>query len=178
MKTKSDIRRAVEFMIQAHDGQFRKFSGTEYAWHPVGVAKIVREIKSSKNKDKILIAALLHDTVEDTDVTLEDIQNEFGEMVSSIVYELTSDGDKIKEMGKSNYLLNKMLRMTSYALVVKLADRLHNCSDLDNSSLKFRNKYVAETRFILNGLESRYLSDTHRYLINQINNKISKFELV
>jgi GTP pyrophosphokinase len=118
MKTKSDIRRALEFMIEAHNGQFRKFSGEEYAWHPVGVAKIVRNLKSSKNKERILIAALLHDTVEDTDVTLEVIENKFGEMVSSIVYELTSDGFKIKEIGKANYLLNKMLRMTSYALVI------------------------------------------------------------
>jgi len=63
MTTKnSDIRRAVEFMINAHSGQFRKFSGEEYAWHPVGVAKIVRNLKSSKNKDKICIAALLHVT--------------------------------------------------------------------------------------------------------------------
>lgn len=178
MKTKSDIRKAVEFMIKAHDGQFRKFSGTEYAWHPVGVAKIVRNIKSSKNKEKILIASLLHDTVEDTEVTLDDIRTNFGEMVSSIVYELTSDGDKIKEMGKANYLLNKMLRMTSYALVIKLADRLHNCSDLPTASEKFRTKYVTETRFILDGLKGRYLSETHKSLIDQINNKISKFELV
>ena len=100
MKAKeSNIRRAVEFMINAHDGQFRKFTGEEYAWHPVGVAKIVRNLKKSKNKEKICIAALLHDTVEDTDVTLDDIQNEFGEMVSSIVFELTSDGEKIKILG-------------------------------------------------------------------------------
>lgn len=179
MKTKnSDIRRALEFMINAHSGQFRKFSGEEYAWHPVGVAKIVRNLKSSKNKDKICIAALLHDTVEDTDVTLCDIQNHFGEMVSSIVYELTSDGVKIKEMGKANYLLNKMLRMTSYALVIKLADRLHNCSDLPTASEKFRNKYVKETRFILDGLKGRYLSDTHKELISLIDGRISKFECV
>lgn len=178
MTTKnSDIRRAVEFMINAHSGQFRKFSGEEYAWHPVGVAKIVRNLKSSKNKDKICIAALLHDTVEDTDVTLVDIQNHFGEMVSSIVYELTSDDVKIKEMGKGNYLLNKMFRMTSYALVIKLADRLHNCSDLPTASEKFRTKYVKETRFILDGLKGRYLSDTHKELISLIDGRISKFEL-
>jgi len=121
---------------------------------------------------------LLHDTVEDTEVTLDDIRTNFGEMVSSIVYELTSDGDKIKEMGKANYLLNKMLRMTSYALVIKLADRLHNCSDLPTASEKFRTKYVTETRFILDGLKGRYLSETHKSLIDQINSKISKFELV
>ena len=163
-------------MITAHDGQFRKFNGQEYAWHPAAVAKIVRNVKSSKNKDKICIAALLHDTVEDCDVTLDDIRVQFGEMVSSIVYELTSDDDKVKEMGKANYLLNKMLRMTSYALVIKLADRLHNCSDLANGSQKFRDKYVKETRFILDGLNSRYLSDTHKKLMKMIDEEISKFE--
>jgi (p)ppGpp synthase/HD superfamily hydrolase len=176
MKKNSDIRKAIQFMIQAHDGQFRKFSGQEYAWHPVGVAKIVREVKSSKNKEKICIAALLHDTVEDCPVSLDDIRMEFGEMVSSIVDELTSDGNKIKVMGKADYLLDKMLRMTSYALVIKLADRLHNCSDLANGSEKFRDKYVKETRFILDGLRRRYLSDTHKKLIDLIHQEISKFE--
>jgi GTP pyrophosphokinase len=176
MKTKSNIRKALEFMIESHSGQFRKFNGEEYAWHPVTVAKIVRNVKSSINKDKICIAALLHDTVEDCQVRLEDIKSEFGEMVSSIVYELTSDDTKIKEMGKSNYLLNKMLRMTSYALVVKLADRLHNCSDLEKASSIFRDKYVSETRFILNGLKNRYLSKTHKSLIKLISDSISPFE--
>lgn len=178
MKAKdSNIRRAVEFMINAHDGQFRKFTGEEYAWHPVGVAKIVRNLKKSKNKEKICIAALLHDTVEDTDVTHDDIRNEFGEMVSSIVFELTSDGEQIKILGKADYLLNKMLRMTSYALVIKLADRLHNCSDLATGTEKFRNKYVKETRYILNGLSKRYLSETHLELIGLIDSKISKYEV-
>jgi len=163
-------------MINYHDGQFRKFNGQEYAHHPAAVAKIVRSVKSSRNKDKICIAALLHDTVEDCDVTLDDIRNDFGEMVSSIVYELTSDDEKIKEMGKDNYLLHKMLRMTSYALVIKLADRLHNCSDLENGSEKFRVKYVKETRFILDGMNGRYLSNTHKKLINMIDREISKFE--
>jgi GTP pyrophosphokinase len=176
METKSNIRKAVEFMIDAHSGQSRKFTGEEYAWHPAAVAKIVRDIKMSKNKEKLCIAALLHDTVEDTSVTLSEIEDNFGEMVSSIVYELTSDGQKIKEMGKANYLLNKMLRMTSYALVIKLADRLHNCSDLATGSEKFRNKYVKETRFILDGLKARYLSDTHKELMRKIDEKISKSE--
>jgi (p)ppGpp synthase/HD superfamily hydrolase len=66
--------------------------------------------------------------------------------------------------------------MTSYALVIKLADRLHNCSDLATGSEKFRNKYVKETRFILDGLKARYLSDTHKELMRKIDEKISKFE--
>jgi (p)ppGpp synthase/HD superfamily hydrolase len=66
--------------------------------------------------------------------------------------------------------------MTSYALVIKLADRLHNCSDLEQGSDKFVNKYVTETRFILDGLVSRNLSQTHNELMSLIDYKISPFE--
>lgn len=175
-KQKSKIRKALNFMIDAHDGQYRKFSGKEYAWHPVEVSKIVREHKHSKNKENICIAALLHDTVEDCDVTLKDIENEFGSVVSSMVEQLTSDSSKISEMGKSEYLLQKMLKMSSYALVIKLADRLHNCSDLDKGSENFIKKYTTETRYIIDGLFQRKLSNTHKDLILLINNKISEFE--
>lgn len=178
MKTikESKLRKALNFMIKAHDGQFRKFSGKEYAHHPVEVSKIVREIKSSKNKEMLCIAALLHDTVEDCNVNIEDIQDEFGLEVKEIVDQLTSDNKKIREVGKANYLSNKMLEMSSYALVIKLADRLHNCSDLDKGSDKFVNKYVLETRTILNKLGERKLSQTHIDLINLIDERISKFE--
>lgn len=176
----SEIRKAIHFAIEAHDGQFRKFSGVEYVNHPIEVAKIVRENKTSKNIEKILIAALCHDTVEDCGhkgITLEVIENKFGSFVSSIVSELTSDTDEIKRVGKSQYLLNKMLNMTSYSLVIKLADRLHNCSDLGQSE-RFTNKYVPETRFILDGLRKRtQLSNTHRSLISKIEDKISVYEM-
>ena len=176
----SEIRKAVHFVIDAHDGQFRKFSGKEYAYHPVEVAKIVRHHKQSKDhKEKICIAALLHDTVEDCKhkgITYDVIEEHFGEMVRSIVYELTSDPKEIQKIGKAPYLLGKMLKMTSYALVIKLADRLHNCSDLGKGSEKFRTKYVKETRFILDGLKDRYLSDTHKELISKIDSKISIYE--
>lgn len=176
----SEIRKAIHFAIDAHDGQFRKFSGVEYVNHPIEVAKIVRENKTSKNIESILIAALCHDTVEDCKhkgITLEVIENNFGTLVSSMVNELTSDENEIKKLGKPQYLLNKMLNMTSYSLVIKLADRLHNCSDLGQSE-KFTNKYVPETRFILNGLMSRtQLSNTHRNLISKIEDKISVYEI-
>ena len=173
----SEIRKAIHFAIESHDGQFRKFSGVEYVNHPIEVARIVRENKTSKNIESIIIAALCHDTVEDTNVTLEIIENKFGTLVSSMVSELTSDTNEIKKLGKSQYLLNKMLNMTSYSLVIKLADRLHNCSDLGQSE-KFTNKYVPETRFILDGLENRtQLSNTHRTLISKIEDKISVYEI-
>ena len=165
-------------MIDAHEGAYRKFSGLEYAHHPIEVAKIIRTHKKSKNKKEIIIAALLHDTVEDVDeVTIEMIRELFGNMVASMVDELTSDPVLIKKLGKSIYLLNKMVNMTSYSLGIKLADRLHNCSDLENGTEKFRTNYVSETRFILNGLTEREdLTKTHTTLIKKIDNKISVFE--
>ena len=180
----SKIREAIHFAIESHDGQFRKFNGLPYVTHPIRVAKIVRNHKSSKNIQCIIIAAILHDVVEDcTDGTKESkesmfnlIEVKFGTLVSSIVRELTSDPDEIKRLGKMNYLMSKMVNMSSYALVDKLADRLDNCSDLHESE-QFANKYVPETRFILNGLnDGRYLSDTHKSLISKIEEKISVFE--
>ena len=70
------IKEAFYFAAKAHDGQFRK-SGEPYICHPVEVAKILIEYGAD---DASVIAALLHDTVEDTDVTLDDIKKTFGEV--------------------------------------------------------------------------------------------------
>tara|TARA_R110000772_G_scaffold4683_6_gene16753 strand:- start:3712 stop:4275 length:564 start_codon:yes stop_codon:yes gene_type:complete len=172
----SEIRKALYFAIENHSGQFRKFSGLPYVHHPIGVAKIVRKHKKSKHIKELIIAALLHDIVEDTDVTIEMVREIFGEMVASIVHELTSDPILIEQMGKPQYLLMKMLNMTSYALVGKLSDRSHNCEDLGDGSEKFRKNYVIETRFILNGITDRHLTKAHLSLIKEINNKITPFE--
>jgi (p)ppGpp synthase/HD superfamily hydrolase len=178
MKPESDLRKAFNFMVEAHDGVKRKFSGLPYAHHPVAVAQIVRNKKQSHKIDKLVIAALLHDTVEDVDhITSSTIYDEFGEIVGGLVYELTSDPKGLEKMGKKDYLATKMTKMTSWALVIKLADRLHNCSDLSKGSEKFRQKYVSETRYIIDYLrQHRYLSDTHKDLINLIENRISKYE--
>ena len=178
MKPTSELRKAFYFMVNAHDGVYRKFSGLPYAHHPVAVAKIVKSKKKSHQIVKLLIAALLHDTVEDVDdITISTIQNEFGELVAGLVYELTSDEEELKRLGKKIYLAKKMTKMTPWALIIKLADRLHNCSDLKNGSENFRRKYVIETRYIIDTLnKNRYLSETHKDLINLIDNKISKYE--
>jgi len=174
----SDLRKAFHLMVGAHDGVYRKFEGTEYAYHPVAVAQIVKKNKVSKNKMKLIIAALLHDTVEDAPelVNIELIKKMFGEVVASLVNELTSDSYELEKLGKQEYLLQKMLKMTSYALVIKLADRLHNCTSLVKATKKFRDNYVRQTRYIIDGLKKRYLSDTHKNLISQIDTFISVYE--
>jgi (p)ppGpp synthase/HD superfamily hydrolase len=120
-----------------------------------------------------MTAAFLHDTVEDTPTTLMEIKNKFGNLVASLVKELTSDSDKIKKLGKTEYLSNKMTEeLTDYALVLKLADRLDNVSDFPKATASFVEKYKKETNSILNKLEERDLTGTQKKLIAAIKEKL------
>ena len=122
------VKDAKKFARKAHEGQFRA-GGDPYIIHPEAVAKIVHDVKISKEIANLIAAAYLHDTIEDCDVTLFDIKIRFGELVMSLVQELTSDEEKIQISGKEDYLIDKMLSMSSWALVIKLADRYHNLKD-------------------------------------------------
>ena len=156
---------ACDIAISSHRTQMRK-TGDLYVTHPCSVAVIVENVKESKELSSLIIASYLHDTVEDTNLKIETINNVFGSLVAELVIELTSDKNEIKRIGKTNYLINKMLNMTSWALVIKLADRYHNTLDIQNMSLNFQRKYIKETRQILEQLQQkRKLSQTHLKLI-------------
>ena len=116
----------------------------------------------------------LHDTLEDTDTTYEEIKEYFGIDVANYVKELTND-DKIKhDMGKSNYLKLKMLFMSPLAFKVKLCDRLDNVKDLVNSnSSQFMSRYINETLEIFNFLIfNRELDDEEYELVREILNNV------
>lgn len=168
-----DYRSAARYAASAHAGQKRS-SGHAYISHPVRVANIVKKYKDSKKLDDLLSAAFLHDTIEDTDTDEEKLRKMFGKLVASIVKELTSDKKEIEKVGKTNYLSNKMANMSSWALVIKLADRLDNVSDLETAkSDAWRKKYKRETEDILDHLEkNRELSGTHKRLISDIRGKL------
>lgn len=156
---------ALDYATMMHDGQYRK-DGTDYINHPIRVANYVSEFKSSLNMDVLLASAYLHDTLEDTKATYYDIVNKFGPQIAGLVLELTTDEDIKKCLGKTKYLEIKMKNMSSWALLIKLCDRLDNVSDLMTSSESFRNRYARETIDILNYLLSnRELSDTHINII-------------
>lgn len=150
---KEKIMAAYQYAQTMHDGQFRKFSGLPYFSHPKAVARIVENLTQSEN---LIIASFLHDTVEDTEATLEEITQLFGETVANLINELTSD--KPKKMDKAEYLYRKMQNMSDEALVVKLADRLHNVMYLEDDKVNkaFVEKYYRETRRILEKLERDY----------------------
>lgn len=174
--TAKSLEDAIIFATEKHSGQLRKGDNTPYILHPLSIVFILASLKKSNNYYLLSIAAILHDTYEDCDVTLEEIAEKFGHAVASLVAELTSNKDEIALKGKANYLLDKMLKMSSYALRIKLADRAHNVSDLHIVDKEKREKTITETKFILNGLSGRKLTKTHRKLIKMIEKHIIKAE--
>jgi GTP pyrophosphokinase len=167
---------ALHYATQAHQGQTRA-GGDPYISHPVRVANIIKQYKKSHNIDALIQAAYLHDTIEDTDTTHEALHDLFGGLVASLVLELTSDLEEIKRVGKKDYLAKKMAHdMSSWGLVIKLADRLDNVKDIATAKTpEWRAKYKAETEHIMDYLEkNRVLSGTHKKLIELIRNKINE----
>lgn len=164
---KEKVIKAYNYAEKAHHNQYRKFSNLPYFSHPKGVARILEKLNCS---EETIIAALLHDVIEDTKVTYEEIEVEFGETIAKLVLALTSDNEEQSKLGKSIYLLHKMQNMSDTALLIKLADRLHNILYLqgDSVSVNFIKKYYKETRFIIDNLSSFLLSDRHLLLIGRI----------
>ncbi|WP_424948698.1 RelA/SpoT family protein [Dermatophilus congolensis] len=119
------IERAYEVAERVHSGQFRK-NGDPYITHPIAVASILAELGMTSTT---IAAALLHDTVEDTDYSLEEARSDFGEEIAMLVDGVTKldkvtygDAAKAETVRKMVIAMSKDIRV----LVIKLADRLHN----------------------------------------------------
>lgn len=167
---------ARDYATDKHGSQTRR-DGTPYITHPERVAGHVRRVKGdSKSIEDIESAAWLHDTLEDTDTSYDEIKELYGADVADMVQELTSDKDEIKRVGKTTYLQQKLHGMSSYALIVKLADRLDNVSDLmtaDNPEWALN--YAQQTQDILEYLiDHRDLTKSQLSLVNEINDIIEK----
>lgn len=157
------VLQAIEFAKQKHNGQTRKFSGDPYFTHPLKVSYLLASFKTSKHMDELLCAALLHDTIEDTETSFKEIEEVFGELVASLVFELTSNENEIKKVGKKQYLMKKMLGMSSYALTLKLVDRLANLMDNPTEKTKQDTKEIMD--YIV---ANRELSKTQFKIIYEI----------
>jgi len=172
------IERARKFAERKHFGQWRADNKTPYITHPIRVAEIVKKFKKSHRIEELLAAAYLHDTLEDTKTGINELRNNFGETIALLVVELTSNPLEIQNIGKAKYLSEKLGsedNMSNWALTIKLADRLDNVSDLENSVKGdgWAQKYKKETIKILDFLEKhRYLSNTHKSLIKEVRKSI------
>ena len=140
------ILKAYDFAKEHHEGQFRK-SGEPYITHPVEVAYIVTTLELD---DDAICAALLHDIVEDTDVTREDIVREFGEGIADLVDGVTKLGkiahflDKEEEQVENYRKFFMAMAKDIRVLMIKLADRLHNMRTLKH--LSDERKYAIANR--------------------------------
>ena len=169
---KSKYGEVLKYASQKHAGQFRIF-GEPYIIHPLNV--FLTASKFTDDQD-VLQAALLHDVVEDTDATAEEIEQKFGSKTASLVKELTSPvGLKHSDCSKANYLSNAVLKMSDEALLLKLCDRLDNLQQIGRFG-QTRGDYLRrETRKIINTLtENRTLNQPQKTLVAEIYKQLEK----
>lgn len=151
------IRKAFNVAVDAHKDQRRK-SGEAYIFHPIGVAKIVAsEIGLGPTS---IAAALMHDVVEDTDVTLDDIEKMFNPKIAQLVEGLTKISQVKKDMNISMQAENfrKMLLTLNddvRVILIKIADRLHNMQTMDSMPDDKQIKIASETLYIYAPLAHR-----------------------
>ena len=149
------IREAYFFAKEAHKEQRRK-SGEPYVMHPLAVARIVAEELGLGAEP--IIAAFLHDVVEDTDFTIEDIKEKFGEDVAFLVNVVTKKKKTRYDASKQIDNYKQMLDSLQYdirALLIKLADRLHNMRTLNSMRPDKQMKIAGETDYFYAPLAHR-----------------------
>ncbi len=140
------IAHAFEFAAAAHDGQLRR-SGQEFIYHPWGVAMILVGLRMD---EPTIAAALLHDTVEDTGVEIEDIQSEFGEEIAQLVEgvtKLTRVQFQSREQAEAENYRKLVVAMAKdlRVILIKLADRLHNLRTIEYMGKQTQVRKARET---------------------------------
>ncbi|MDT4385514.1 HD domain-containing protein [Klebsiella pneumoniae] len=148
------VEKAQMFAAGAHAGvgQKRKYTGEDYIHHPVAVAEIVRKHGGT---DEMVAAAMLHDTIEDTQVTFGHIFSLFGDRVAEMVDALSNKAKKEDGNRETRFFINvKALRerLDMQSRVIKLADLIHNTQSITRYDQKFAAQYLAEKAFMLRAL--------------------------
>lgn len=151
------ITKAFNFARQAHKG-VRRLSGEPYIMHPIAVAQIASEEMGLGSTS--ICAALLHDVVEDTDYTIEDIQNIFGNKIAQIVDGLTKIsggifGDKASAQAENFKKLLLTMSDDIRVILIKICDRLHNMRTLASQPANKQYKIAGETLYIYAPLANR-----------------------
>lgn len=165
------IRKAFEVAVESHK-EMRRKSGEPYIYHPIAVAQICAEEIGLGTTS--IVCALLHDVVEDTDMTLDDINAMFGEKVAQIIDGLTKISgvfDHTSSIQAENF--RKMLLTLSEdvrVILIKLADRLHNMRTLDHMKRDKQMKIAGETLYL-------YAPLAHRLGLNSIKSELEDLSL-
>jgi (p)ppGpp synthase/HD superfamily hydrolase len=159
------IHRAQAFATKAHQriNHQRKYTQAPYVDHLAATAKLVASVTSDP---ETIAAAWLHDTVEDTAVTIQDVQAEFGEHIAELVLELTdistpSDGNR---SSRKTIDLKHLASASPRAKTVKLADLTNNCIDITKHDARFSITYLSEMAALLDVLKG---GNTELYALAQ-----------
>ncbi|MGE0470326.1 MAG: bifunctional (p)ppGpp synthetase/guanosine-3',5'-bis(diphosphate) 3'-pyrophosphohydrolase [Nitrospira sp.] len=150
------VRKAYEFSVKAHEGQTRR-SGEPYVKHPVAVAGVLTSLKTDVTA---IVAGLLHDTLEDTVATTDELQREFGKEVVHLVDGVTKIGKITFRSSEERQAENFRKMVLSMAddirvVIIKLADRLHNMRTLEHLKESKRHEIAKETLEIYAPLANR-----------------------
>ncbi len=149
------IRKAFNIALEAHRQQ-RRMTGEPYIYHPIAVARIVAEEIGLGTTS--VVSALLHDTVEDTELTLDDVRELFGPTVGTIIDGLTKIGGVMVTDSMQTENFRKVLLTLAQdvrVILIKLADRLHNMRTLDSMARDKQLKMASETLFLYAPLAHR-----------------------
>jgi len=165
------IRKAFNIAVEAHKNMRRK-SGEPYIMHPIAVARICAEEIGLGTT--AIVAALLHDTVEDTDLTLDDVESMFGKKTARIIdglTKITGFVDNTESIQAENFR-KVLLTMADdvRVILIKLADRLHNMRTLDSMSKEKQLKIASETEYL-------YAPLAHRLGLNVIKTELEDLSL-
>ena len=155
------LQEAIEFATEAHGDQKRKYTGEPYITHPIAVMEIVREVPHT---DEMLVAAVLHDTVEDTPVTLEEIKTKFGTKVAELVDGLTDVSRPEHGNRKTRKALDRahLAKQNAEVQTIKLADLIHNTMSIGLYDPHFYKVYKEEKIKILDVLKLGNQTLMHR----------------
>src|SRR3954463_5599509 len=165
------VRKAFNVALEAHKDMRRK-SGEPYIYHPIAVAQICAEEIGLGTTS--IVCALLHDTVEDTDLTLDDIRGLFGDKIAALIDGLTKISgviDNTSSLQAENF--RKILLTMSEdirVILIKLADRLHNMRTLDHMKRDKQIKIASETLYL-------YAPLAHRLGLNTIKTELEDLGL-
>ena len=146
------LDKAIQFATKAHEGQTRKYTGEPYIVHPLAVMEIVKTVDHT---EEMLMAAVLHDTVEDTDATIQDIDKEFGPVVAQLVEELTDvskpeDGNRAFRKGLDR---DHSAQASAQGQTIKIADLIDNAKSITEHDEHFAKVYMKEKALLLQVLD-------------------------
>lgn len=155
------IKKAFEFSENAHKGQLRKYTNEDYIVHPIAVFELLQNVGITN--EHILVSALLHDTVEDTPTTLQDVEQNFGTLVCRMVEDLTDVYTKeafpnIRRKERKMLECYRLWKVNSNSKSIKLADLIDNTKSILEYDKNFSKIYIAEKRELLQVLEGGHPS--------------------